>query len=65
VLGLERAQRAARAGGQGVVLLGQGQAPVEVAHGHRVVLGGGVEALGRELADGVEQAVARSGDADQ
>ncbi len=65
VLDLQRAQRAARAGGQRVVLLGQGQAPVEVAYGHRVVLGGGVQALGRVLADGVEQAKAPAGDADE
>ena len=58
VLGLQRAQRAARAGGERVVLLGQGQAPVEVAHGRPLVLARRVEALGGVLADGVEQAEA-------
>jgi len=65
VLGLQRAQRAASAGRERVVLLGQGQAPVEVAHGHGVVLGGVVQALGCVLADGVEQAKAPAGDADE
>ena len=58
VLGLERAQRAAAARLDRVVALGEGEAPVEVAQRQAIALARRREALGRVLADRVEQAQA-------
>jgi hypothetical protein len=58
VLALEHVQRAPRAGGERVVLLGEREAPIEVAQRDGVALGGRLEPLGGVLAHGVEQAEA-------
>jgi hypothetical protein len=58
VFALEHLQRAARAGRQRVVLLGEREAPIEVAQADGVALGSRLEPLGGVLAHGVEQAEA-------
>ena len=58
MLALEHLQRAARAGRQRVVLLGEREAPIEVAQADGVALGGRLEPLSGVLAHGVEQAEA-------
>ena len=55
MLALEHLQRAPRAGRQRVVLLGEREAPIEMAQPDGVALGGRLEPLGGVLAHGVEQ----------